>query len=216
MSETLTGAKFSSDQIAMFVGLGDLVMKFGLIKRLTLHEDKVTNESDTTHTVMLSYFACSFAEQHLPELSLGRISQLCSVHDIVEAIAGDTPTFNYAEYDKRAKEKRENQAFIQIKEKFANYFPWLVNRLEEYEHQETAESRYVKAMDKIMPGITHILNSGEVIRQSNMGRDEHSRNAVMLRSDISSYTKDMPVVIEFFDEIINKVVEVTYGAELKA
>ena len=69
------------------VGLGDE----GSDLLLTLHEDGVRPESDADHTVNLGFVACMIASRML-WLSTGRVAELVLVHDLLEVIAGDTPT----------------------------------------------------------------------------------------------------------------------------
>ena len=73
------------------IALGRLALRFGRVDRITYHDDGVTAESDTDHTVMLGLIACAFAAAHLPDLDVGLIAEFAPVHDLVEVYAGDTP-----------------------------------------------------------------------------------------------------------------------------
>lgn len=151
------------------IELGKLALLFARINRATMHEDGITPESDTDHTVMLSLVACAFAEQYAPHLDIGRIAQLALIHDLVEAYAGDTPT-NWGNVPQEVlldKERREKEAFLRIKSEFEHTFPWVHTMIEEYESLESPEARYVKALDKTMPKITHVLNDASVIHTMN-------------------------------------------------
>jgi 5'-deoxynucleotidase YfbR-like HD superfamily hydrolase len=140
------------------VDLGQMVLKFGRVDRITFHEDGKTLESDTDHTVMLGIIACAFAAEYLPHLDLGKIAQYSLLHDLPEVYAGDTPTLVALSADgKAAKQAREEAAIERISlETFA--LPWVAWTIRDYERRADPESRYVKAMDKMLPKITHILN----------------------------------------------------------
>lgn len=75
------------------LNLGRLALLFGRVNRITKHDDGMTLESDTDHTIMLSLLACAFASKYMPDLDIGRVAQFALVHDLVEAYAGDTATF---------------------------------------------------------------------------------------------------------------------------
>ncbi len=138
------------------VRLGQLALLFGRKKRATFHEDCVTMESDTDHTVMLGLVACA-AATHIPSLNSGRVAELVLVHDLVEAHAGDTNTFNISAQAAADKKEREAAAMVRLQDEFADV-PYLLQTLEAYEEQVEVEARFVRYMDKAMPKITHLLN----------------------------------------------------------
>ena len=66
------------------LSLAKLLLQFGRTNRITYHEDGVTPESDTDHTVMLGVMACAFAARYAPHLNNGKIAQFAFIHDLVE------------------------------------------------------------------------------------------------------------------------------------
>lgn len=154
------------------VNLGRLALQFGRVDRVTFHEDGETPESDTDHTVMLGLIAPAFAAEFLPQLDPHLVASFAMVHDLVEAYAGDTPTLNITPEQARLKRVREHDAFLQIQDQFRETLPWVANMIEEYEAQDMPEARFVKAMDKQMPKITHILNGGRTIFKEGISRDQ--------------------------------------------
>ncbi|KND51297.1 MAG: hypothetical protein ABA06_03235 [Parcubacteria bacterium C7867-001] len=145
------------------VELGRMLLNFGLVKRVTQHEDGVTYESDSTHTVMLGVMACAFAKEYVPDLDLGKVAQFALVHDLVEVYAGDTNTFGKIEHNPD-KEEREREALARIKTEFDSVYPWLGDTITEYEQLASREARYIKVFDKILPKVTHLLNAGSAVR----------------------------------------------------
>lgn len=160
------------------IELGQLVLKFSRVDRVTCHEDGTTPESDTDHTVMLGIVACAFAKEFAPELDRGRIAEFALVHDLVETYAGDTSTFKVMSDDEaRGKEEREAQALVRIRAEFDSVYPWLGETIEAYERLDTKEARFVKIVDKVLPKITHILNKGAV--SDRLGHTRESKRAFL-------------------------------------
>lgn len=142
------------------VEIRKLSLLFARTDRATYHEDGLTKESDTDHTVMLGLCACAFAASYDTTLNLGKVAQFALIHDLVEAYAGDTNSLGMVDDVKKVKEEREHAAFLKIKEEFEGAFPWIHETIEEYESLESKEAKYIKALDKVMPKITQILNHG--------------------------------------------------------
>lgn len=179
------------------IELGQLALLFGRTKRVTYHEDGLTLESDTDHTTMLALVACAFAARFIPRLNIGKIAQYSIVHDLVEAYAGDTSTLKISDAERKIKDAKEAEALKKIEAQFAKSLPWIPRTIEEYESLKTPEARYVKAIDKIMPKITHVLNSSQLIKENGISLDELKTNHSEQRKSLSSsYAHDQPEVIE--------------------
>ena len=146
------------------VELARMLLSFGLVERVTHHEDGVTKETDTTHTVMLGIMACAFARDHAPHLDIGKIAQFALVHDLVEVYAGDTNTFA-KEVCHDDKETREKEALERITAEFADTYPWIGLTIEEYETLSSPEARYVKVFDKVLPKLSHLINGGVTVSE---------------------------------------------------
>lgn len=159
-------------QIASLVDLGELALRFGRVERITFHPDCKTRESDTTHTVMLVWAACSLAQLTEPQLDLGLIAQFASVHDAPEALCGDTQTLKISPEERAAKQEREGVARRDIDALLLGRLPWLPEVLEEYEAQALPEARFVRAVDKCLPTLTHILNAGHALQVQQITREE--------------------------------------------
>jgi putative hydrolase of HD superfamily len=187
------------------IDLGELSLTFGRVDRVTYHPDGETFESDTDHTVMLGLIACAFAAKYLPELDLGWIAQFALVHDVVEVYAGDTSTLNISEDGKAAKKAREAAAQRQITKEFHWRLPWLPSMISFYEVQHLPEARYVKALDKLLPKITHILNNCRTIRDEGMLRGELKLRYTNQLVELESYASDFPPLFELRAELVQMV-----------
>jgi putative hydrolases of HD superfamily len=189
------------------VELGKLLLAFGQTNRATYYEDGKTPESVTDHTVMVSIIGCAFAEQFFLDLDLGKISQFATVHDLVEVYAGDTATLaRMSETDKKNKEIRENKALERVKGQFGDVFPWIHQTIVEYESLSTPEARFVKAIDKVMPKITHILNNGATIKTQNQSEEEILYIYNEQHNGMSAgYAHDFPEIMVLREKLIEEL-----------
>ncbi len=195
------------------VDIGKLVLQFARVNRATYHEDGVTPESDTDHTVMVSVCACVLAEKLYHEtLDIGLVAQFAIVHDLVEAYALDTDSFGIGADAKAAKDKREHDAFLRIQSELEQVYPWLPYMIERYESLDTREARFVKTVDKLMSKITHILNKGAYFKSRGMDSDTMWNNYLsMVKVAEEKYGSEFPEVLVLMDELIKEARDITYG-----
>jgi len=195
------------------IRLGGLALAFARVERITRHEDGLTPESDTDHTVMLGLLACAFAAEHLPQLDLGLVAQLALVHDVVEAYAGDTPTLRIDADQQACKQAREAAALDRIRGEFATAYPWLVDSIACYEARQVPEARYVKALDKLVPKVTHLLNGGATMRQQGLTVGEVAARYERQLHELRGYAADFPALFELREELIGRLLDVLAGEE---
>jgi len=203
--------EFSKTLASKVVLLGELVFQFGRTYRATYHEDGKTQESDTDHTVMLGITACAFAARFLPRLDVGKIAQVALAHDLVEAYAKDTPSLlARSEKEKLEKKKREAAAFEKIKQQFGADFPWVAETIQDYEELRTPEARFVKAFDKLMPKVSHLLNDGKYLREQKVSLDY--LRGVHQEQQQEPYIKDFPEVITLSKDLSDEIYKMVYSA----
>ena len=193
------------------IDVGKLVITFARVNRVTLHEDGIRPESDTDHTVMLSICACSLAQKLYPDLDLGRVAQFAIIHDLVEAYAGDTNTFNIDESGRKEKELREVEALARIKKEFDQVYPWISSTIEEYELLATDEAQFIKMVDKVMTKLTHRINTGAYLRKEGKTKEEaimhYSSQAKVLEE---KYGTKFPKVIEILKKLTEDIIKESY------
>lgn len=146
------------------VALAALCLKFSRVERATRHEDGKRPETDSDHTVMLGVIACACAERVATSLDLGKIAQFATVHDLIEAYAGDVLSLGMSAEVRASKEARERAALERVRAEF-RAVPWLAATIDAYETRTTPEARFVKILDKVMPKLTHLLNGGAALRE---------------------------------------------------
>lgn len=188
------------------VGIGRLSLDFGRVDRITYHQDGLAPESDSDHTVMLGLIACALAEQYFPDLNIGLIAQYALVHDLVEVYAGDTPTLRLPSADAKAeKRQREHAAYLRIQAEFRGSLPWLPVLIDSYELRERPEARFVKALDKLLPKITHILNGAVTIHKQGMTAVELTERYEAQIGELKAYAADFPELFELRAVLVDRV-----------
>ena len=135
----------------------DLALKFSAVNRTGVELHTGEPESDTDHTVMLGWIACSFAAKHYPDLDQGLIAQFALVHDAPEIYAGDVQSLGMDAETAKNKAKAESDAIGRLQSELDQY-TWLTDTLVLYEKQELPEARYVRAIDKVLPKIVAYIN----------------------------------------------------------
>ncbi len=191
--------------------LGKLVFDFAKVHRAVYHDDGITPESDTDHTVMVGIIACSLAEALYKELDLGKVARYALVHDIVEVYAGDTSTFNISDARVKEKEHREKRALHLIEDQFSSVYPWLPKEIDRYEAKEDKEARFVKAVDKLMTHITHRLNNDAYFKKTRTSKEDamqhFKQKFAMLEG---SYGKEFPALLVFVKDFMDATLTNTY------
>lgn len=135
----------------------DLALQFSQVNRTGVYLHDGQPESDTDHTVMLGWVACSFAAKHYPELDQGLIAQFALVHDAPEIYAGDVLSLGMDAATSAKKQQAESQAIDRISGELSVY-TWLPAVVKKYEQQILQEARFVRAIDKVLPKIVAWIN----------------------------------------------------------
>ncbi|MDR2063712.1 MAG: HD domain-containing protein [Candidatus Nomurabacteria bacterium] len=113
-------------------------------------------ENDAEHSLALSASVIYLAHEYYPELDRGLLADYAFVHDLVEVKVGDTPSLRLTDKDREEKTQKEHLALQEIinSGELPKYF---VEKLLEYEDEATRESRFVRAVDKLLPSNVDIL-----------------------------------------------------------
>lgn len=135
------------------LNLGGLTVRFADIHRITLYPDG-HYENDAEHSFHLALSATEIAANYHAELDVGLVSQFSIVHDLPEVYAGDVPSFNISDANKKAKEKAEQLA---LKKLLGELPPHTAQLLKRYEEQKEPEARFVRFIDKLLPAVIHAV-----------------------------------------------------------
>ncbi|HTX82481.1 MAG TPA: HD domain-containing protein [Streptosporangiaceae bacterium] len=122
----------------------------------TVPFDQKRYENDAEHSFSLGVAALCVAPLVDRRLDLMRIGTYALVHDLAEIYAGDTPVYSDPA-TRAAKPKRERVAHAELHQKFGADFPWLLNYLDDYIAMRDEESKFLYALDKILPHVSVII-----------------------------------------------------------
>jgi 5'-deoxynucleotidase YfbR-like HD superfamily hydrolase len=186
--------------------LGELALQFATINRTAVHHlDGETPESDSDHTVMLGWVACALAARCYPQLDVGLVAQLALVHDAPEVYAGDTSTLRIDDAGLAAKRFREGAAVGRLSGEFHDSLPWFPATILAYELGNRPEARFVRAVDKILCRIVHLLDGGVGLREHGVDRAEWDRLAVELTERIMAYASDFTELLALREELGRRI-----------
>jgi putative hydrolase of HD superfamily len=129
------------------------------------------------------------------ELDLGRALEIVTVHDLVEIDAGDT--FAYDAAGQATKVERElaaaDRLFGLLPPDQSSYLRAL---WEEFEVQETAESRFANAVDRLQPLLQNAGSGGGSWRTQQLTRHQVLQR---MRPIESALPRLWPLVVEIID-----------------
>ena len=149
----------------------DLLHAFQRVERVIHVPEKERMENDIEHSYLLAMLGWYLAEALKLPLKRNSIIEYALAHDLVEVYAGDTYIFTKDEEAKRTKREREKAAQIRLKKELPE-FESLHDAIERYETQADEESRFVYALDKLIPLITIYLQDGRTWKEMEVAFDE--------------------------------------------
>lgn len=140
--------------------------KMTSVLRQTLLIDKSRRENDAEHSWHISVMALLFEEYALQKPDVNRAVQMALVHDLVEVYAGDTFAYDVAGCE--SKKAREEES---AKRLFSILPPEQGEKIralwEEFDANETVDSKYANCLDCIQPFLHNTLTEGHTWRNSN-------------------------------------------------
>jgi putative hydrolase of HD superfamily len=177
-----------------------LLLKFSHIERRLKRkhvDDNFIPENDTEHSYNLALTAW-FLASHFPKLDEAKVIKLSLVHDLVEIHAGDTYVYAKAEL-LASKPAREAAALKQLQAEWQD-FSEMTESIKEYEKRDTAEAKFVYALDKVMAVMLIYTNDGFTFREDNITvkmLEEAHRHRVALS----------PEILPYYDELMNLLLQ---------
>ncbi len=166
---------------------------YGLKKEIRYARERIQDdltESVAEHVYGMHICALYFLPLENPDQTwdLRRIYEIISLHDIDEIETGDV--LGYLKTDDMRAAEAQSMRLVLAKSP-EHMQKQMDSLIDEYEAQETPESRFVKAIDKFEP-IVHLYNElGKRILNMNKTTAEQSLNIKL------PYMKDFPVIRHF-------------------
>lgn len=139
------------------------------VLRRTLLLDKSRRENDAEHSWHIAVMAMLFSEYATEPVDIGRVVQMCVVHDLVEIYAGDT--FAYDIEGNADKEAREKEAADKLFAMLPGEQGQMIRGMwEEFDAMETADAKYAACMDRLQPFYHNTLTDGHTWVESGTNR----------------------------------------------
>ena len=169
--------------------------KFADVERIIFRSKGNRKESDAEHSFQLALTAWYLNEKDKLGLDVSKVIRYALVHDLVEAYAGDTiPAYGAETEDRKTKHIREEEALAKIRKEMpeaAELWKWI----DSYEKREDQESKFVYALDKIIP-ILNMYVSGE------RKWDMYQVTMEMVIKEKENKVKIFPAIEKYFWDIV--------------
>jgi len=183
------------DELLRFV---KLTQEFKAVRRMVILAKENREENDAEHSYQLATVAWYLISTQGLKLDLGLALRYALVHDLVEVYAGDTPAVQKGyEEAKRTKQEREEKAALRLRKEFGE-FPELHDLIDAYELRSDEESKFIYALDKIIPVMNIYLDEGHSWKIHDISLDdiiENKKNKVAVSPEAKKY----------FDQIVEKL-----------
>ena len=171
--------------------------KLKTIIRQTPLVDSSRRENSAEHTWHVILAALVMQEYMAERVDLTRVLELIAVHDLVEIDAGDT----FA-YDTAAQQTRLSRETVAAERIFGllpsdqrDYFRAL---WEEFEAQESAESRFANALDRLQPLLQNAGSNGGSWRVHALTREDVLQRMAPLESNLPRTWPSVVAIIDAF------------------
>lgn len=185
-------AKIELDKVVQFE---KLLHAFARIERIANVDGRKERENDVEHSYFLAMLAWYVADAFALPLNKNLLRTYALAHDFVEVYAGDTYIFDPDAC--KTKKEREEKARLRIKSEFPE-FGELHDSIEKYEAQADAESRFIKALDKVEPVIANYLQKGRTWKEMNVTLEEARNNK---RAKLAHHEEMRELMEEIFARI---------------
>ena len=132
--------------------------KLKTVYRKTILSDGSRNENSAEHSWHLAVMIMMLTEEIDDDIDFIKTLQMALVHDICEIGSGDISVYDAGRDDIQSAEKKYLQ---ELAVRFPGSFTDEVLRLwEEYEEQQSPESRWVKVFDRLLPFCMNLITEG--------------------------------------------------------
>lgn len=128
------------------------------VKRAMWVLDEEQFENDSEHSFQVALMALFIIEQNQLKLDTFKCMALAIVHDVLEVHSGDTHIYG-KQVDLDSKRDREAAAIAKLRDDWPQ-LTLMHDLIDEYERKSTAESKFIYALDKLVPMLNNYLDNG--------------------------------------------------------
>lgn len=159
-------------------------------------------ENDAEHSFHIAAMALILKDHAPSHVDISRVVAMLLFHDVVEIEAGDT--FAYDKKLNESKREREvaaaNKLYGSLPEELGEEFR---NLWEEFEAQETPESHFALAMDRMEPILLNAVNDGGTWNEHHVPYEDVLKRI----APIARYPELYDVILKKVDDYFNKEVD---------
>lgn len=183
--------------IHRLIALQELLSSFNQVDRRAhrKHRDLFVPENDTEHSYNLAMTAW-YLSKWFPKLNKAKLLEYALVHDLVEVHAGDTYIYGTKE-ELDSKKEREANALTKLENEWPD-FEDMIAAIHDYERRENSESRFIYALDKLMPIMLIYIHDGYTWKNEGITVDmlyKAKIDKVRSSPEIYSFFKDMHAIL---------------------
>ncbi len=131
----------------------------GIYRKTILNKDG-SYENDSQHSFQLGLVAWYIANSNNLPLNTEKLIKYALVHDLIETYSGTSPAYSRNTDKQKLKEVSEMKAMAKIAKNFAE-FKELQVIIKKYNAMNDEESRFIYALDKLIPIINIELNNND-------------------------------------------------------
>ncbi|MBI5798325.1 MAG: HD domain-containing protein [Candidatus Yonathbacteria bacterium] len=176
------------------LSIAALTHSFQQIRRRIYATGEDRFENDAEHSFQLAFIAWYLIEKEGLALNKDKALQYALCHDIVEVFAGDVFFHRTAEEEQK-KIDLERAALEQLEETYPD-FPSLTETLRSYEEKSDPESKFIYALDKLLPMLNIMLDEGRSWHTNEISLEK------LFEGKHSKIAHD-PLVLEYFVLIVS-------------
>jgi len=175
-----------------------LTHEFQKVERRVHLAGRDHRENDSEHSYQLAMVAWYLIESaDLSHLDKELCIKYALIHDFVEVYAGDTYFFA-TNKERNDKKDREKLAINKLKKEWGQ-FEGLNKLIEKYEEKKDPESRFVYALDKILPIINIYLDDGRSWKIDNITLDiliSKKTQKISISDEIKPYFEELIKILK--------------------
>jgi len=161
------------------------------------------------HSFQLGFFAEHLNQTYGLRLRGYLLYTYSNVHDLLEIYAGDTPLFPnpkkplHKQLTRADKKEREERALERLKRELAEVAPWVILHLTNYSAQEDEESRFIRALEKLVAAVNVWTDGGKDWKRLRLTPEVYHKRKLSLIQEIDGH----PIVAELYEELIDVLEE---------
>jgi putative hydrolase of HD superfamily len=157
------------------------------------HGERLENTAE--HSWQVALMAMVMAEYAGEAVDISRVIRMLLVHDVVEIRAGDTYIYQPGHEDEQRKKEEQaaNELFGMLPADQAEEFNalWV-----EFEGRQTPESRFAKALDRLMPTLHNYYSQGKSWL-------EHGITREMVEANLKNIRPGSPALWEYAHRMLD-------------